>query len=59
MIHVTSTSERRASRRGSSWKRVVLTDPTISAIEPTGPHSWTRDNRLFGLKSLPVRMKVR
>jgi cytochrome P450 len=29
------------------------------AFEPTGPHAWTRDNRLFGLKSLPVRAEAR
>jgi cytochrome P450 len=28
-------------------------------FEPAGPHAWTRDNRLFGLKSLPVRAVVR
>ena len=26
-----------------------------SEIEIVGPHEWTRDNRLFGLKHLPVR----
>ncbi len=27
----------------------------FEGFEPIGPHTWTRDNRLFGLKSLPVR----
>jgi len=31
----------------------------FAGFEPTGPHSWTRDNRLFGLKSLPVRALAR
>jgi cytochrome P450 len=31
----------------------------FEAIEPVGSPTWTRDNRLFGLKSLPVRMKAR
>jgi cytochrome P450 len=31
----------------------------VAAIEPIGPHTWTRDNRLFGLKSLPVRIVAR
>jgi cytochrome P450 len=26
----------------------------FAGFEPAGPHAWTRDNRLFGLKSLPV-----
>jgi cytochrome P450 len=29
------------------------------AFEPTAAHTWTRDNRLFGLKSLPVRASAR
>jgi cytochrome P450 len=28
-------------------------------FEPLGPPTWTRDNRLFGLKSLPVRLEPR
>lgn len=28
----------------------------VASVEPAGEHSWTRDNRLFGLKSLPVRL---
>jgi cytochrome P450 len=31
----------------------------FEVFEPAGPHTWTRDNRLFGLKSLPVRGKAR
>jgi cytochrome P450 len=31
----------------------------FAAFEPAGPHTWTRDNRLFGLKSLPVRAVAR
>lgn len=31
----------------------------LAAFEPTGPHAWTRDNRLFGLKALPVRAAAR
>ena len=31
----------------------------FAAFEPAGPHAWTRDNRLFGLKSLPVRAVAR
>ena len=31
----------------------------FAGFEPTGPHTWTRDNRLFGLKSLPVVALVR
>ena len=31
----------------------------FAAFEPTGPHGFTRDNRLFGLKSLPVRAAAR
>jgi len=31
----------------------------VAEIEPAGPWTWTRDNRLFGLKSLPVRIKAR
>jgi cytochrome P450 len=31
----------------------------VASIEPIGPRTWTRDNRLFGLKSLPVRMLAR
>ena len=27
----------------------------FAGFEPAGPHTFTRDNRLFGLKSLPVR----
>jgi cytochrome P450 len=27
----------------------------FAGFEPAGPHTWTRDTRLFGLKSLPVR----
>jgi cytochrome P450 len=30
-----------------------------SGIEITGPPTWTRDNRLFGLKHLPVRFRGR
>ena len=31
----------------------------FAGFEPAGPHTWTRDNRLFGLKSLPVRATPR
>jgi cytochrome P450 len=40
----------------------VITEELIrrfTAFEPAGPHAWTRDNRLFGLKSLPVRAAAR
>ena len=33
--------------------------PRFAAFEPAGPHGYTRDNRLFGLKSLPVRAPAR
>ncbi len=29
----------------------------VEVCEPAGPHTWTRENRLFGLKSLPVRLE--
>jgi len=41
--------------------RVVLEEllPRIGALELAGPPSWTRDNRLFGLKRLPLRIAWR
>lgn len=29
----------------------------FETFEQDGPHAWTRDNRLFGLKRLPLRLK--
>jgi cytochrome P450 len=41
--------------------RVMLEEllPRIEALELSGPPEWTRDNRLFGLKRLPVRVRWR
>jgi cytochrome P450 len=41
--------------------RVMLEEllDRFESFELDGPHAWTRDNRLFGLKRLPVRMKPR
>jgi cytochrome P450 len=38
--------------------RVVLEEllDRTAAIEPTGAAEWTRSNRLFGLRHLPVRL---
>ena len=38
--------------------RVMLEEllPRARALEQAGPAEWTRDNRLFGLKRLPVRI---
>jgi cytochrome P450 len=39
--------------------RVMLEEllPRIASLELAGPPAWTRDNRLFGLKRLPVRIR--